>query len=529
MTSRTLPRLLRSTLLRSPLLRCGLPLAFGLAACGETPAEHGHSHGDDHGADPADHGDEAGESIAVTRWTAEHELFVELDAPVAGQAFAYHAHVTRLADNHAATAGALTIRFEQDGFAVESHTDPAVARPGIFAAEATPPSQPGAYQLRFSYADGDERAEWDAGEVRVGQGAAIAHPDQSEGEIGFLKESQWQVPFAVAPATERPMAELVRAAGVARPAPGSTAVVAAPVEGLVAWADALPVVGRTVRRGERLATLVPAGAAQHWATLHSDVATARIDRDLADAAVRRLERLEGGALVSERRTYEARAELARSAERLLAAERRLSALTSGSASAVAIRAPADGLIVAVGAGHGEAVAAGAPLVSVSPDDAVLIEGRVHARTTSALSPVASLTAMRGDWPAPRDLLAAGASVVTERLVFDARTLSAPVSVLAPAGSGLSPGDLVELSIGVGAGAPRLSVPRTAVIEINGQDIVFVQKTGESFAGRRVTLGVADATHVEITSGLEPSEMVVVEGGFDVHIASLSGALESHRH
>ena len=113
---------------------------------------------------------------------------MELDAPVTGQAFAYHAHVTRLADNHAATSGALTIRFEQEGFVVESHTDEAVARSGIFAAEATPPSKAGSYQLVFRYVDGDERAEWQAGEVQVGDGAAVAHADEAEGEIAFLKD-----------------------------------------------------------------------------------------------------------------------------------------------------------------------------------------------------------------------------------------------------------------------------------------------------------------------------------------------------
>jgi RND family efflux transporter MFP subunit len=499
-------------------------------ACSGQHAEHGHDHGGGHAdAEHGDHGGDEGESIAITRWTTSHELFVEFDAPVAGQAFSYHAHVTRLADNHAATSGALTIRFDRDGDVTASHADEAVARPGIFASQAAPPTQPGSYQLVFSYSDGDERAEWDAGAVQVGAAEGIPHEGEDEGEIAFLKETQWQVPFAVAPAIERPLAAAVRAAGVVRPAPGSTAVVAAPAAGLVVWSDALPVVGRVVRRGERLATLVPAGAAAHWATLHSDLATARIDRDQADAAVRRLERLDGGVLVSERRYDEARADLARAAERVLAAERRLGALTSGSAGAVSIRAPADGVVVAVGPAHGEAVSAGAPLVSVSADGAVLIEARVHTRTAGPLSPVASLSVQRGDWGGPKDLLAEGATVLTEHLVYDADTLSAPVSVRAPAGAGLSPGDLVELSIGVGADSPRLAIPRSAVVEINGQDVVFVQKTGESFARRRVALGAADATHVEITRGLDPGEMVVVEGGFDVHIASLSGALESHRH
>ncbi len=95
--------------------------------------------------------------------------------------------------------------------------------------------------------------------------------------------------------------------------------------------------------------------------------------------------------------------------------------------------------------------------------------------------------------------------------------------------GLAIGDVVELTVGLAGATQRLAVPRAAVVEINGQDTIFVQQTGESFTRRRAELGVRDATHVEIRSGVEPGEMVVVEGGFDVHVASLTGALESHRH
>ncbi|MFT5679693.1 MAG: cobalt-zinc-cadmium efflux system membrane fusion protein [Myxococcota bacterium] len=495
-----------------------------LGACGQPADDHGHAHGGGGG-----HGEEAGESIAVTRWTGSHELFVELDAPVAAQSFAYHAHVTRMADNHAADSGTLTFRFEQDGFAVESHTDEGVARDGIFARQAMAPGKPGAYRLVFSYADGAERAEWDAGTVTVGAGEPQAHEGEDEGEVGFLKETQWQIPFLVEPAVARAIAPALTAAAIVRPAPGATAVVAAPVEGLLAWSDALPVVGRTVSRGERLATLVPAGAAEHWSRLQADLATARIDRDLAQADLSRVEGLSSEALVSVRRTEEATAAVARANTQVSAAQRRVSVLTSGGAGAVPIRAPADGVIVAVGAAHGESVSAGLPLISVTAGGSVLLEGWVHDRVSATLTPAASLTVMRGDWEAPIDLLASGGRLLTERLIFDAQTLSAPVSVLVEEDVGLAVGDLVELSIGVGSPQPLLAAPRSAVVEINGQDVIFVQKTGESFSRRRVTLGPADATHVAILSGLSEGEMVVVQGGFDVHVASLSGALESHRH
>ena len=71
-----------------------------LLACSGSPPDHGHGHS--HGGGHA-HGEDDS-AIAITRWTDAHELFAELDAPIAGQRFGYNAHVTRLADNHALLA-----------------------------------------------------------------------------------------------------------------------------------------------------------------------------------------------------------------------------------------------------------------------------------------------------------------------------------------------------------------------------------------------------------------------------------------
>jgi cobalt-zinc-cadmium efflux system membrane fusion protein len=497
-----------------------------LFACGSTPdAGHGHAHGA--GGDHAPHEDE-GESVAVTRWTESHELFVEFDAPAAGQPFSYHAHVTRLEDNHAADSGTLTFRFEQDGFVVETVSDDAVARSGIFARQATAPAE-GTYDLVLVYEDGAERVEWPAGQVIVAAGQGVAHPEETQGEVTFLKESQWQIPFHVLPAGERPLAPTLTASAMVHPAPGDTTVVAAPMDGLLVWVDGLPVVGREVTRGERLATLVPGGAAEHWSALVADVASAKAAVGLAEADVSRTEGLVERDLLSSRRLEEARAELQRTQAELRAAQARLAALSSSSSGAVPIRAPRDGLVVEVGSSHGSSVGAGAPLVSVSSGSALMLEGWVHDRAFHELAPVASLAVHRGDWAGPVDLQQHGGRLLTEQLVFDASSLSAPVTVLLEDDAGLVPGDLVELQIGVGGEQPRLAVPRSAVVEVNGQDVVFVQETGESFSRRRVELGAADATHIEVLSGLEVGEMVVADGGFDVHVASLSGALESHRH
>ncbi|MCO4769694.1 MAG: efflux RND transporter periplasmic adaptor subunit [Deltaproteobacteria bacterium] len=511
--------------------RCFAITLFLLAGCAPGPAPHGHSHGgaDHHGGGADHHAEDEGESIAITRWTDSHELFVELDAPVVGTAFAYHAHVTRLADNHAATEGSLTLRFEQDGFAVESHTDEAVARPGIFAQEAAAPSKAGTYDLVVTYSNGPERAEWAGGTVVVGATGPEPHEADDEGEIGFLKEGQWQVPFRVMLAAEVELAPTAKIPAMARPAPSTTAVVAAPTDGLLAWSSSLPVVGRRVTAGERLATLIPAGASEHWTRLQADVATARIDLDLAHKELTRVRDLTTRELLPARRLAEAEAAVERATAQVDASERRASALSSGSTGAVSVKAPASGIIVSVGAGHGEDVHAGAPLIGVSSSSALLLEGHVHERLEDELAPGTGLYALRGGWDEPRDLAEAGGRLLTERLIYDKDGLSAPISVLVESDVGLAPGDLVELQIGVGAPSSALAVPRSAIVEVSGQTVVFVQKTGESFTRRRVVLGRSDARFVEVLSGVSAGDMVVVEGGFDVHVASLSDGLESHRH
>jgi multidrug efflux pump subunit AcrA (membrane-fusion protein) len=96
-------------------------------------------------------------------------------------------------------------------------------------------------------------------------------------------------------------------------------------------------------------------------------------------------------------------------------------------------------------------------------------------------------------------------------------------------SDLRPGTSVVLAVRIGRPAPALGVPRAAVIEISTRPYVFVQLDGEHFEKRPVTVGPADGDFVRIEAGLKAGERVVTRGGFDVHLASLMGTVESHRH
>ena len=127
-----------------------------------------------------------------------------------------------------------------------------------------------------------------------------------------------------------------------------------------------------------------------------------------------------------------------------------------------------------------------------------------------------------------ELLASSASRVATWIV-DVPTLQQPAANGPAVPSDLRPGASVVLAVRFGKPAPALAVPRSAVIEISTRPYVFVQFDGEHFEKRAVTAGPADGDFVRIDAGLKAGERVVTRGGFDVHLASLMGTVESHRH
>jgi len=61
-------------------------------------------------------------------------------------------------------------------------------------------------------------------------------------------------------------------------------------------------------------------------------------------------------------------------------------------------------------------------------------------------------------------------------------------------------------------APVLAVPRSAVEQVEGKTVVFVQ-TGDGFERRNVLIGVSGGDRIEIREGLTAGERVAIEGAF----------------
>jgi len=90
---------------------------------------------------------------------------------------------------------------------------------------------------------------------------------------------------------------------------------------------------------------------------------------------------------------------------------------------------------------------------------------------------------------------------------------------------LKPGMFVSVEVAGGSAGDVVQVPVHAVFSHGDSQFVFVHVDGDQFARRDVVLGRRNQDAVEIVSGLQPGEIVVVEGGFAIKSRMLADLLE----
>ena len=197
--------------------------------------------------------------VVVTQWTDTTELFLEYAPLVATQTSRFAIHLTNLDTFAPISDGRVVVSLDGD-VSLSSSTD-APSVPGIFGVDVTP-TVPGSYQLRIRLEGDSVRDLHAVGTVSVHADASdlVEPPREDPGGIGFLKEQQWVLDFATAPAEPREMAESLVIAAEIEPRTGGHADVTTPVAGrLVGELLARPI-GSQVAPGDILAEITPHSA-----------------------------------------------------------------------------------------------------------------------------------------------------------------------------------------------------------------------------------------------------------------------------
>jgi RND family efflux transporter MFP subunit len=191
-----------------------------------------------------------------------------------------------------------------------------------------------------------------------------------------------------------------------------------------------------------------------------------------------------------------------------------------------IRAPVGGVIAQRDAATGANVTAGRVLFRVVDASQVHVVGQV---------PEAAAARARLARAAELEISGQPDRVPTGKLVSLGRVLE-PQSRTLPITfafdnetRGLPVGQAVFLHLLMDSTAPRPVVPAAAVVDDAGRPIVFVQREGETFERRAVTLGARSGDLVQVMDGLKAGERVVTKGAYLVRLASLSTSVPAHGH
>lgn len=104
------------------------------------------------------------------------------------------------------------------------------------------------------------------------------------------------------------------------------------------------------------------------------------------------------------------------------------------------------------------------------------------------------------------------SYVYPTLNAETRTIPVRVELTNPQGL-LKPAMFAQVELEVGSKAPVLTVPTSAVIDSGTRALVLVQRAEGRFEPREVKLGARGAQYVQVLSGVEANEEVVVAANF----------------
>lgn len=337
---------------------------------------------------------------------------------------------------------------------------------------------------------GEDHGAPDAGHAQVVPGATVA----------MSKPTQFLLGVRTIRVEPRQAADTVRVVGRVIPDPAGYARVqpSQPARILADPAYPIPVPGQTVRRGQVLAVLEPT-----LSTLEKGDKRALLSRVDGDIALteRDLGRQESlGGLVPVKQVEATRIRLDQ-----LRKER--GQITGTALGRELLTAPVDGVVADIHVVPGEVVAPDRVLVEIVDPARLRVEAVVHDLPLAPrISAAEAASKVLPDRAFPLTLLG-----ISPKIDPQDQGLHVIFQVAASVAGDLRVGMPVDVFLSVGATRLQTAVPRGAIAELGGRQVVFVRTAPETFEARPVRVERIVGPLAEITDGVRAGDRVVVVG------------------
>lgn len=365
-----------------------------------------------------------------------------------------------------------------------------------------------------------------------GWNPAFAHGDEEHGpktggsgfgkSVHAPKETQFLFEILTQPIAVGDYQSATTMFGTIIPASGGMGVVPAPQSGRITRVQVA--VGQTVRAGQVLAVLhqnvgTPdqVGIAANNAGLAVQMETARTRLAAAKRDMERLKSIADIAAAKDVQAAEANYQTAL-AEWQTLENKAVGANTAANNRTVTLVAPISGVVGAFTLAPGAEVVAGQTLFTVTNLSRVYVEAQVYDRDVPVIRTDNTflVTCSTDDHKSAEVRLISQAQTMnpgnqSQRVIFEMDNPQGEFKI----------GEFVTLKALNRQSSRQISVPNSALTEINGKSAVFLKDGPELFSLRYVQTGEDDGTRTLILKGMEEGTRVVGSGAYEVKMMYLN--------
>ena len=195
----------------------------------------------------------------------------------------------------------------------------------------------------------------------------------------------------------------------------------------------------------------------------------------------------------------------------------------------AISSPIGGYVKNILVKEGDYVSIGQPLVSVTQNRRLFLRAEVSEKYYPYLRTIGS-----ANFKTPYDNKVYALKELSGRLLSFGKSAGdnsfyVPVTFEFDNKGDIIPGSFVEVYLLSTPMENAISLPRTALTEEQGLFFVYLQLDEEGYKKQEVTLGADNGQSVQILTGVKAGDPVVVNGAYQVKLASASNAIPAHSH
>ena len=338
------------------------------------------------------------------------------------------------------------------------------------------------------------------------------------GEIAFKKAQAEAVGLQIRKVTPGAFTNVIKASGRVLAAQGEESTIVATVPGVVVFGKLPFIEGTAVRKGQPILNLASSNLSEGNVAIRTQSAYEKAKKEYE-----RMQSLIGDKIVSAKDFEQARLnyENAKTAWEAVKGKQ--------TSDGVSVVAPQNGYLKNLLVKEGDYVSVGQPLATVTQNNRLMLRAEVSEKYYQSLPVIRS-----ANFRTPYDDQTYQLSELHGRLLSygkssDANAFYIPVTFEFDNKGAIIPGSFVEIYLLTAPMENVISVPASALIEEQGIYSVFVKEHEEAYRKVSVTLGADNGKEVQILSGLNAGDEVVIEGAYQIKLASASNAIPAHTH